>query len=46
MFIANESPRRRHSVRSAMFGTVYISLLAERRHYQAFDDYKHFAPPE
>ena len=46
MFIANESLRRRHSVRSAMFGTVYISLLADRRHYQAVDVYKHFTPPE
>jgi len=46
MFIADESLRRRHSVRSAMFGTVYVSLLADRRQYQAVDVYKHFTPPE
>ena len=46
MFIANESVSSWHSVRSAMFGTVYISLLAERRQYQALDVYKHFTPPE
>ncbi|MFN2514111.1 MAG: hypothetical protein ABR568_22195, partial [Pyrinomonadaceae bacterium] len=46
MFIADESLSRRHSVRSAMFGTVYIALLAERRQYQAVDVYKHFTPPE
>jgi hypothetical protein len=46
MFIADESLRSRHSVRSAMLGTVYISLLAERRQYQAVDVYKHFTPPE
>ena len=34
MFIADESLSRRHFVRSAMFGTVYISLLAERRQYE------------
>ena len=31
---ADESLWRQYSVRSAMFGTVYISLLAERRQYQ------------
>jgi hypothetical protein len=45
MFIADESLWSQHSVRSAMFGTVYISLLAERR-YQGVDVYKHFTPPE
>jgi hypothetical protein len=35
MFIADESLRSWHSVRSAMFCTVYISLLAERKQYQA-----------
>jgi hypothetical protein len=37
MFITDESLSRRHSVRSAMLGTVYISLLAERGEYQAVD---------
>jgi len=37
MFIADESLRSRHSVRSAMFGAVYVSLLAERRQYRAVD---------
>ena len=46
MFIAEESLRGPHSVRSAMFEHVYISLLAERRQYQAADVYKHFTPPE
>jgi hypothetical protein len=46
MFIADESLRSRHSVRSAMFGTVYISLLAERRQSRVVDVYKHFTPPE
>jgi hypothetical protein len=31
MFIADELLMSLHSVRSAMFGTIYISLLAERR---------------
>ena len=46
MFIADETLRSRHSVRSAMFDTVYISLLAERRQYKTVDVYKHFTPPE
>jgi len=46
MFIASEWLRSLHSIRSAMYGTCYISLLAERRQYQAVDVYRHFTPPE
>ena len=40
MFIADESLRNPHSVRSAMFGTVDISVLAERRQFKAVVVYK------
>ena len=46
MFIDDEWVRRRRSVRSAMSGTVYISLLAERRQDPAVDVYKHLTPTE
>ena len=46
MFIVDESLRSQHSFRSAMFGTVDISLLAERRQDPAIDVYKHLTPPE
>jgi hypothetical protein len=46
MFIADESLRGWHSVRSAMFGPVHMSLQAERKQYQAVDIYKHLTPPE
>jgi hypothetical protein len=45
MFIAAESLRNRHSVRSAMFGAVYISGGAKTISTLS-RVYKHFTPPE